>query len=97
MILELTREQRQTIDAHRGQAVYVFDPDHGETFVLLPSSDFDKVRAMLGYPLDDGPWTDEKNRRRVELIDRKIAGTITAEQLAELAGLQRDAERIGIP
>jgi len=36
---------------------------------------------------------DEDNRRRVELIDRKIAGTITADQLAELARLQREAEK----
>ncbi len=92
MIPELTREQRQAIDEHRGQAVYVVDTDRCETFVLLPSSDFDRIRPMLGYPSDNGLWTDEKNRRRVELIDRKIAGTITHAQLVELAELQREAE-----
>lgn len=45
---------------------------------------YDQVQAMIPK--------DENNRRRVELIDRKIAGTITADQLAELAGLQREAE-----
>jgi len=47
---------------------------------------------MLGYELDNGPWTDEKNRRRVELIDRRIARTITHNELVELANLQRQAE-----
>ena len=34
-------------------------------------------------------WTDEKNRRRAELVDREIAGTLTDEEQAELDVLQQ--------
>ncbi len=71
MTPELTSEQGQAIDEQKGQPVYVVDADRRETFVLLSSSGFDKVRPMLASERDDGPWTDEKDRRRVELIDKK--------------------------
>jgi len=38
---------------------------------------------------DDGEWTDAKNHRRCELIDRIIEGTITAEERDELDLLKR--------
>lgn len=34
-------------------------------------------------------WTDAKNARRCELIDREINGTLTLEETSELARLQR--------
>lgn len=36
-------------------------------------------------------WTDEKNVRRVELIDKKIQGDIAPEERMELARLQQEA------
>jgi hypothetical protein len=93
MMPQLTREQRQAIDDHPGQPVYVVDTDRRETFVLLNSSDFEKVRPMLASESDNGPWTDEKNQRRVELIDKKIAGNIAHDELVELAELQQQAEK----
>jgi hypothetical protein len=92
MTPELTREQREAIDERQGQPVYIVDSDRHETFVLLTSSDFEKVRPMLANPTSNGAWTDDKNRRRVELIDKKIAGTITAMESVELTDLQRQAE-----
>jgi DNA-directed RNA polymerase subunit F len=35
------------------------------------------------------PWTDDKNRRRAELVDRQIAGKLTDEERAELELLQQ--------
>lgn len=40
---------------------------------------------------DATAWTPESNRRRVELIDRKYAGGLTAAEETELAGLQTSA------
>src|SRR5262249_22827351 len=34
-------------------------------------------------------WTDAKNDRRCELVDRKIAGALTPDEAAELADLQQ--------
>lgn len=92
MTPRITQEQRAAIDDHPGEPIYVVDPDREQTYVLLTSADFNKVRPMLGKPGGNGDWTDEKNRRRVELIDRKVAGTITAGESFELADLQQQAE-----
>ncbi|WP_417745650.1 hypothetical protein [Rosistilla oblonga] len=42
---------------------------------------------------DDSKWTQAKDDRRCELIDREIAGTISLPERAELASLQRIAEQ----
>lgn len=49
----------------------------------------EEVSAMAG----DSQWTQAKDDRRCELIDRDIAGTISMAERAELAGLQRMAEQ----
>jgi hypothetical protein len=40
-----------------------------------------------------GPWTDDKNARRCDLIDRQIEGTITPGELRELDELQSQMRR----
>jgi len=92
MTPKLTHEQRQAIEERHGQPVYVVDSDRHETYVLLTSSDFDKVRQLLNVSAPNGEWTDAKNLRRVELIDKKVAGTITPVESIELHDLQRQAE-----
>jgi hypothetical protein len=92
MPIRLTPEQIKAIDEHPGRPVYVLDVDRHESFVLLPSSEFDKVRLILEYDANNGEWSDEKNARRIELIDKKIAGTIAPTESVELAMLQRQAE-----
>jgi hypothetical protein len=39
------------------------------------------------------PWTDAKNHRRAELVDREIAGTLTPDEAVELAQLQHQMVR----
>ena len=46
-----------------------------------------------GTPADAGDWTEAKNTRRYELIDRKYAGTLTPQESIELAGLQEEMLR----
>src|SRR5947209_10288726 len=41
----------------------------------------------------DADWTDAKNDRRCELLDRKYAGTLTAEEAVELHTLQEEMYR----
>lgn len=92
MTPQLTPEQRDALDAHGGQPVYVVDAERHQTFVLLSSSDFDKVKPLLSRTAINGSWTDEKNNRRVELIDKRIVGSIAPDELLELAELQQQAE-----
>ena len=49
--------------------------------------------ANAGPPREFGPWTDELNARRCDLIDRQIEGTITPVELQELDELQAQLRR----
>jgi hypothetical protein len=42
---------------------------------------------------DEGPWTEAKNQRRCDLIDRKYAGALTAAEVVEVARLQDEMLR----
>ena len=46
-----------------------------------------------GKPPAREEWTDAKNARRSELVDRKIDGSITPEEAEELAELQDQLDR----
>ena len=64
----------------------------GETVIRLTS----KREFVLVTPrpkLPDEDWTPEKNGRRVELIDRKIDGSATPTELAELTMLELEIDR----
>lgn len=45
--------------------------------------------AVNGNGIDSGPWTQAKSARRSFLVDRKIDGTLTPEEAAELSVLQK--------
>ena len=49
----------------------------------------DQTASVVGP--NDGDWSDERNERRIELIDKDIQGRITTGERAELAELQRKA------
>jgi len=57
------------------------------------------VARMLPAPVDRNgdsaadDWTDAKNDRRCDLVDRKIAGTMTPGEATELADLQQQMLR----
>lgn len=44
-------------------------------------------------PPEPGDWTEIKNSRRCDLIDRKYAGTLTPAEAVELSGLQAEMLR----
>ena len=48
------------------------------------------TNGSVAYP---GDWTEAKNTRRCELIDRKYEGALTPEEGVELAGLQEEMLR----
>jgi len=83
---KISPEQRRALDKHGGQPIVVIDPDRQQRFVLIADTDY-RVRDLVGDP--NGEWTDEKETRRRDLIDKDIAGTITDDERAELAILDR--------
>ena len=84
MTPELTNEQRQAIEQQNGQPVYVVDNDRHLTYVLLTQADFAKVKPLLENGATDEPWTDEKNDRRLQLIDKRISTPLDPEEEIEL-------------
>lgn len=88
MTPKLSPEQRQAIDEHNGQPIFVVDPDRQQQFILLSAADV-RVRDLLTDTSSDDEWTDEKDARRCELIDKDIAGTITESEKVELHILQQ--------
>lgn len=44
--------------------------------------------SAVGEEGDDSPWSEEKNARRCDLIDRKFEGGISPAEALELARLQ---------
>jgi hypothetical protein len=92
MIPTISPEQRQALDEQNGAPIVVFDPDRRQRFVLISDSD-DRVRDLFVASNGDGEWTREKELRRRGLIDKDIAGTITVEERADLALLDRQGNQ----
>jgi|TARA_B100002003_G_C13780988_1_gene386784 hypothetical protein len=85
MIPKISPEQRRALDEHNGEPVIVEDPERQQRFVLISDTDH-RVRD-LAMDSNGEEWTEEMEARRHHLIDRDIAGTITAEERTELAVL----------
>src|SRR4051794_10391081 len=69
-------------------------PDRAEAVVEVNGHRVSLIVRPAAQPdQPDEPWTDEKNHRRAELVDRNIAGTLTPAEAAELADLQRQMMR----
>ncbi|HEV3440312.1 MAG TPA: hypothetical protein VG122_23360 [Gemmata sp.] len=68
------------------------DPD-GAMVELNDRRVFILVRPAQQMDQADEPWTDAKNHRRSDLVDREIDGTLTAVEAAELDNLQRQMIR----
>jgi len=101
MAPKITPEIRKAIDDQHGKPVYVVDADRHQTFVLLSSDDFQRVRRLLETSVENQEWSEAKNSRRIDLIDKDIADTITDDEKVELALLDRQAsehfDRIASP
>ena len=71
--------------------------------VVLSERLSERFRPLLEYmarqvtaeslPTTPSTWTDEKNGRRIELIDKKYEGTLTPTERRELKALQIEAEQ----
>ena len=46
-MIELTEQQQQAIKAQKGEPPRVFNPGTNETFVLVPTDAYDRMKAAL--------------------------------------------------
>jgi hypothetical protein len=67
--------------------------DPGGSVLKLHGHDFARVLPVgpvsESAPANEEEWTDAKNSRRCDLIDKEIDGTITPEEARELYALQQ--------
>jgi len=77
-VLSLTSDPQGSILELGGQAIVC----------VLPASS-----VPMNDNAADGPWTEEKNARRCDLIDREIDGTLTPLEAVELKRLQAEMLR----
>ena len=88
MTPQISPEQRRALDEQNGEPIVVVDAERHQRFVLIAETDV-RVRDLLTDCNGDDKWTDEKEARRRELIDKDIAGTISVDERAELSILDR--------
>lgn len=88
MIPQISLQQRRALDDQNGGPIVVVDAERHQRFVLIAETDV-RVRDLLtDFDVDD-EWTDKKEARRRELIDKDIAGTISVDGRLELSILDR--------
>jgi hypothetical protein len=67
-------------------------PRNGEETILeLDGKPYASIRSHVDDP--SGQWSDAKNARRCELIERDVDGTISTEETGELESLQLEFRR----
>lgn len=99
MTLPLSPELQHALHASQNE-LEVVDPATNQRYVIVAKDRWlDRTTVDQQSPQDRGrperetesadPWTDDKNRRRAELVDRQIAGSLTEEERAELELLQQ--------
>jgi hypothetical protein len=98
MVAHNTDEIIRELDRTQGAPVQFEHPQTHARYVLIPQADYQRVRPLLEptKPANgEGAveWNEEKNARRCELIDKKIAGTLTLDAALELQVLQDEVLR----
>jgi len=96
---QLTPELQHALHASQSE-LEVVDPSTNRHYVIvakerwLERTTVDQAavddHGGCGRDCDSGDlWTEDKNRRRAELVDRQIAGMLTSDEEAELQVLQQ--------
>jgi len=78
-------------DHFRGLLEQMSQLQKAHSFALLLTNATEVDQGGSGDGPNDGEWSDELNKRRIDLIDKDIQGNITTEERVELAELQRRA------
>ena len=104
MPFQLSNRQLEQLEEHADKAVVVRHPRTKRKFVVISEAAYERARPILEYvsaQVDleqaDTPatevWTEEKNTRRIALIDKKHDHKLTAAERQELEDLQQQAYR----
>src|SRR6266436_4567912 len=96
MVAHTTDDILRELDRTQGGPVQFEDPRSHARYVVIRQEAYQRVRPLLEQPTKPSngegatEWNDEKNKRRYDLIDKEIGGTITLEEAIELERLQQE-------
>ena len=103
MTVQISERQLARIESGRDQVARV--RVGRKDYVLLSRSFYEQVRPLLDYMTRQpakasdaratAEWTEEKNARRVALVNKKYDQGLTAAERKELKQLQAEVDRFG--
>ena len=103
MTVQISERQLARIESGRDQVARV--RVGRKDYVLLSRSFYEQVRPLLDYMTRQpakasdaratAEWTEEKNARRVALVNKKYDQGLTAAERKELEQLQAEVDRFG--
>lgn len=92
MVAKTTDEILRELDRTNGGPVQFEDPRTHARYVLIPHETYRYVSPLLRTPqtrnVASVHWTDAKNNRRLALIKKQVAGSLSADEKSLLDQLQ---------
>jgi len=101
MGLRISEKELDLLDSSKKRAVIVRSGRSKKGYAVISKTVYDQVRPLLQYvtvPVDAATtapseeWTEEKNARRVALINKKYDQGLTAAEKKELQRLQTEVD-----
>lgn len=105
MRIDISEEQLEQVESGHKTALIVRSERTKREYALIPQKVYDQVRPLIqhvvmhlearggeGADVNGAEWTDEKNARRVALINKKHDKGLSAAEKKELRELMSEAE-----
>lgn len=92
MTAKLSEDLVQELERAGDQPLRVENPRNHKLYLIIAEERFPLGDSEGGTTNGHGEWTEAKNSRRFELIDREITGTLSAAEAIELRTLQHEID-----
>jgi hypothetical protein len=101
MAITISDQQLQELETRRRPAVIVRDRRKKKGYAVLPEAIYDQARPVIEFVAakvgdaanETDAWTEEKNARRVALVNKKYDSRLSAAEERDLATLQDEVCR----
>lgn len=99
MTINVTEKQLESLERGKREAILVRSERTRKEYAIIPRSAYQQVQPLLQYVAgknggaagdDQETWSEEKNSRRVALINKKYDDKLTRAETQELARLESD-------